>query len=258
MIQVSALASGSNGNCYYIGNQEDAILVDAGISCKQITLRMQNLNLDISKVRGIFITHEHSDHTRGAEVFSKKYNIPVFITKKTYDHSKLQLLDELIKYISLDKKIKINNFLIYPFPKLHDAVEPCSYSIELENKIVSVLTDIGDKCDNVVEAIRKSHILFLESNYDLLMLENGPYPPFLKQRISGGFGHLSNNKAGALLTTHASTNLSHVFLSHLSENNNCPKKAMDIFHDIVSLRNDLSIRAIMTDRYKETPLLNIE
>ena len=257
MVKVCAIASGSNGNCYYIEDNGIAVLIDAGISCKQIVLRMDKLGLDISEIKGLFVTHEHSDHIRGINVFSKNYLIPIFINKETYENSKLDVRDELLNFISKEEEVSFDELKVKSFSKIHDAANPCSYSIEASGKKISVLTDIGDKCENVVSAINGADAIFMETNYDKEMLENSKYPYFLKERISGGKGHLSNNQAGAIITSHASENLKYVFLSHLSENNNCPKLALETFEDVRKHRQDLSFETILTDRYAEIDLKEI-
>ena len=257
MINIAALASGSNGNCYFFENDADAVLVDAGVSCKQIIQRMQNLSLDIDKIRGIFVTHEHSDHIRGIDVLSRKFEIPVFITKKTLANSGLDINDKLLNIIKIAKNIKVGKIKVNPFAKMHDAVEPCSYVLSYDKRKVGVMTDIGEKCDNVVSHIKDCDALFLETNYDELMLEKGRYPYYLKKRISGSFGHLSNYQAALLVLEHASPKLKHVFLSHLSANNNTPQLASQILTSFVKERKDLDVSAIMTSREKETDLLNI-
>lgn len=257
MVKVCSIASGSNGNCYYVEDNGVAVLIDAGISCKQIVLRMEKLGLDISKVKGLFISHEHIDHIRGVNVFSKQYLVPVFINKETYDKSKLNVREELLNFISANEEVGIENLLVKSFSKIHDAENPVSFSVFADDKKISFLTDIGDKCSNVVSAIKDSDVIFMETNYDSTMLEEGRYPYFLKERIRGGLGHLSNNQAGAFITSHASSNLKYVFLSHLSENNNCPKLALETFESVRKHRKDLTFETVVTDRYSEINLREI-
>lgn len=256
-MEFASIASGSNGNCYYIGNDNDGVLIDAGVSCKQIVDRLSGINVDINKIRGVFVTHEHSDHIRGINVFCKKNNIPVYITQKTFDNSNISLEKELVRYISIDEKVTFGNLDILAFSKIHDAIEPCSFSVFSDDKKISVITDIGDKCNNVCSAIKDSDVLFLETNYDLEMLENGGYPYFLKKRITGGSGHISNNQSGALLVSHATSNLKYLFLSHLSGNNNCPDKAFYTVSNLVKLRDDLETEIIVTSRKLPSELFKI-
>lgn len=258
MLRTTAIASGSNGNCYYIENENEAILIDAGISYKQIIMRMQNLKINPEKIKGVFITHEHIDHIRGIEVLSKRANIPIYITEHTYNNMKVRLSEENIRFIKSESCTTIGDFRVKAFPKIHDASDPCSYSIFCNGKKISILTDIGDKCENVISGIKGSDAIFLEANYDVDMLTNGPYPIFLKKRISGGLGHLSNCKAGALLTTYATPNLKYLFLSHLSSNNNSPEIAKKTFNSLLSHRKDLITKTIITDRNKEISMYYID
>lgn len=258
MLEITALASGSNGNCYYIGNKEDAVIVDAGISCKQIVARMSNLSLDIGKIKGIFVTHEHSDHIRGIEVFSRKFDVPVYISKKTFTNSGLMLKKHLVNIIDIGKDLNIGSIRITPFSKKHDAVEPCSYALHYKNKKVCVMTDIGSQCTNVVSNIGDCDAVFLESNYDIAMLENGFYPAYLKKRVASDHGHLSNYQAALLVLEHASPKLKWVFLSHLSGNNNTPEIAHKTFLSLIKERKDLKLKVIKTSRDKETDIVRIK
>ncbi len=257
MINVTAIASGSNGNCYFFENKNHAILIDAGISRKQILQRMENLGLDIGKVRAIFVTHEHTDHTRGIDVLSRIKNIPVFITKKTYDNSNLTINDDLRCFFKPATELIISDIRIQPFLKSHDAVEPCSFIVTSNDINVGIITDIGYGCVNVVSFIKKCDALFLESNYDETMLAEGSYPYFLKERISSETGHFSNHQAGCLIRENATSRLKHVFLSHLSANSNTPKLAHKTFLGLIAQRKDLNINTIVTSRENESNLLRL-
>ncbi len=226
MLEICAIASGSNGNCYYIGNEKDAVLIDAGISAKQIISRMQEQNLNPEKLKACFVTHEHGDHMRGVRGVSKKLQIPIYLTVKTYNGAYKNMRPDSPTFFTPDEKIEVGEFTIFPVRKNHDASEPCSFRIQYKNTNVGVFTDIGEACDNVKLHLNKCDSLFLESNYDEKMLWDGGYPYFLKQRVASNVGHLSNDQAFELLEKHAGKNLKCVFLSHLSRDNNTPKKAL--------------------------------
>jgi len=215
MLEICSIASGSNGNCYYIGNNTDAVLVDAGISTKQILIRMKERGLKPEKIKALFITHEHSDHLRGARVLAKRLQIPVYITAKTYNSSYKNQRPDHPRFFSPEEPIKIGEFTIHPVPKNHDAAEPCSFRVEYENRNIGVFT--LNQCDG----------LFLESNYDEKMLWEGHYPWHLKKRVASEVGHLSNDQALRLLEDHAGEKLKLVFLSHLSKENNSPEIALN-------------------------------
>ncbi len=226
MIKICAIASGSNGNCYYIGNDNDAVVVDAGISCKQIIKRIIEKKLRPEIIKGIFISHEHSDHIRGARVLAKKLNCPVYITAKTYKATYRNLQPDYPKFFTPGDNIQIGAFTVYPFLKNHDASEPCSFRIEGDGKNIGVFTDIGEPCINVEKHLAICDAVFLESNYDEKMLQEGPYPYILKKRIASSTGHLSNIQALKLLSETAGGKLKCVFLSHLSAENNTPQMAL--------------------------------
>jgi phosphoribosyl 1,2-cyclic phosphodiesterase len=214
-LYVASLNSGSNGNCYYIGNGQDAILVDAGISCRETEKRMARLGLSIKNVRAIFISHEHTDHIKGLPVLSRKYNIPVYITSPTLQHSRMALEPHLVHNFSHNCPITIEGLSITGFTKHHDAADAHSFIISHNNITAGVFTDIGNVCDNLVQYFRYCHAAFVEANYDTDMLNNGRYPYHLKNRIKGGKGHLSNAEALQLVLQHRQEHLSHIFLSHL-------------------------------------------
>jgi phosphoribosyl 1,2-cyclic phosphodiesterase len=253
MLEICAIASGSNGNCYYIGNKKDAVLIDAGISCKQILFRMKEKKLDPVKIKAVFISHEHSDHMRGARVLAKRLNVPVFVTAKTYYAAYKNMRPNYPKFFEPDTEITIGEFSVFPFLKNHDAAEPCSFRIEYAGKNIGVFTDIGEPCENVRSHLEKCHALFLETNYDEKMLWEGHYPYFLKQRIASEYGHLSNRQAFQLLQNHAANHLECVFLSHLSKENNSPEIA---FNEIKPLESRFQVR--LTSRVEASEILRIE
>jgi phosphoribosyl 1,2-cyclic phosphodiesterase len=245
MIEICALASGSNGNCYYIGNDSDAILIDAGITCKQIFARMRDKFLDPEKLRAVFISHEHSDHVRGIRVLTKKLDIPAYLTRSTFKSLYFTNQPDAIRYFEPGIPIDIASFTIHPFLKNHDATEPTSFRIESMGFSVGVFTDIGEPCANVIAHLNLCNALFLETNYDDKMLWEGSYPYYLKKRIGSEVGHLSNRQAFELLNEHAGEELQCVFLSHLSAENNTPQKA---YEEIKSLSDKFKIK--LTSRYE--------
>ncbi len=232
MIILCALASGSNGNCYYIGNEHEAIVVDAGISARQTFARMRLRNLDPAKVKAIFISHEHTDHTHGAKVMSKKLKIPVYVTSRTYMAMQLRHRPMAPRFFEPGNEIRIGSLLIYPFLKNHDAAEPCSFRVAFNGLHVGVFTDIGSPCDRVTQHFSQCHAIFLEANYDEKMLWEGRYPWPLKRRIASEHGHLSNDQSFELLKNHSGSQLQTVLLSHLSAENNSPEKAMTRFTEM--------------------------
>jgi phosphoribosyl 1,2-cyclic phosphodiesterase len=251
-VEVCSIASGSNGNCYYVGNENEAVLVDAGVSCKEIELRMKRSGLSLQKVKAVFVSHEHTDHISGLPILAKKYNLPVFISEQTLRGSRLWFEKKMINHFTANEDVVIGNLTIHPFSKLHDAADPYSFTISSHGITIGVITDIGAACENVVRHFSQCHTVFLESNYDEKMLENGRYPFFLKNRIRSGNGHISNREALDLFLQHRSPFLSHLFLSHLSHNNNCPKLVEELF-----AANAGSVKMIITSRHKESAVYKI-
>jgi len=228
-LYIASLNSGSNGNCYYVGSGEHAVLIDAGISCRETGRRMTALGLSMENIRAIFISHEHTDHTRGAEMLSRKYEIPVYISNETHAHSRLRIMPGLLRTLQADEPVGIGDLLIKAFPKNHDAVDPHSFIVSGAGVHVGVMTDIGSACEQVVRHFRQCHAVFLEANYDEQMLETGNYPLHLKRRIRGGYGHLSNRQSLQIFQSFRSPHLQHLILSHLSQNNNDPRLVHELF-----------------------------
>jgi len=249
---VASLNSGSNGNCYYVGNEHEAVLIDAGISCRETETRMRRLGLSMQKVKAIFISHEHSDHIRGVEVLAKKYDLPVYITELTHLHGRLFFSPHLVNRFVAGMPINIGGLQISAFTKLHDAADPHSFLISCNEICVGVFTDLGNVCDNLIAHFKQCHAAFLEANYDEAMLEAGRYPYHLKRRIRGGKGHLSNTQALSLFRLHRTNYLSHLFLSHLSKDNNDPDLVYNLFNTHTTNTN-----IVVASRYRETPVYRI-
>lgn len=228
-IYISSINSGSNGNCYYVSNKHEAVLIDAGLSCRETETRMSRIGLSMHKVKAIFISHEHSDHTRGVPVISRKYRIPVYFSPVTHQNSRLHMDKSLIQHFNTNIPIHIGGLSVNAFPKLHDASEPHSFTVTGDGITIGVLTDLGSVCDNVITNFSRCHAVFLEANYDEEMLESGNYPIYLKNRIRSDHGHLSNIQSLELFTKHKAAFMSHLLLSHLSQDNNNPLLVHDLF-----------------------------
>ncbi len=249
---ITSLNSGSNANCYYVGNETEAVLVDAGLSCRETEIRLKRLGLSMSKVKAVFISHEHSDHIRGLAVLAKKHQMPVYITPDTLQNAGLNPKYVQVAAFQAHQPVSIGNLHVTAFPKLHDAADPHSFIITYQDTTVGVFTDIGGTCNHVIDYFQRCHAVFLEANYDVDMLEKGNYPYYLKRRIRGGKGHLSNAHALHLFTTYKSEHLSHLLLSHLSKNNNCPSLVKDLFTTHAD-----GTEIVVASRYEETPVYEI-
>lgn len=249
-LQIASINSGSNGNCYYVGNNEDAVLIDVGISCRETEIRMKQIGLDIKKVKAVFVSHEHTDHIKGVATLAHKYHIPIYITKATAKG--LKLIKHLAKSFTEHISISVGGLIITPFSKQHDAADPHSFIVNYNNITVGVFTDIGIVCDNLKKYFTQCNAAFLEANYDDEMLDNGVYPQHLKNRIKSNVGHLSNKQALDLFINHKSNHLSYLLLSHLSKDNNSPKLAKELFETYAK-----ETKIIIADRYAASEVFTI-
>ena len=252
-LQIASLNSGSNANCYYIGNSNEAILIDAGLSCRETEKRMRRLGLDISFVKAIFISHEHCDHIAGLRVLSKKYRLPVYITNNTLRNCGFEIEKELVFSFMHSGPVSVGELSIIPFTKSHDAHDPHSFIVSGNDIHIGVITDIGYACKHVIKHFKLCDAVFLESNYCQQMLSDGPYPLHLKNRISSRKGHLSNDQALELFLNHKPQHLQLLILSHLSQNNNRPEIVSKMF-----LEHAGNVKVVIASRHKETELFNIE
>lgn len=225
-----ALASGSNGNCYYVGNESEAVLIDVGISCRELERRMLRNGLSMDKVKAIFISHEHTDHIKGLAVVANKFQLPVFITEKTLHRCRLAVPGRLIYLLQPEQVVEVGDLKVQTFSKYHDAVDPQSFVVSMGDKNVGVFTDIGRVCDQLIYHFKRCDIAFLETNYEEEMLDNGRYPYYLKRRIKGGYGHLSNAQALDLFLAHRAPQLQLLYLCHLSRDNNDPSLVQQLFY----------------------------
>lgn len=249
-LQVCSIASGSNGNCYYIGNEQDAMLVDIGISCREVERRMRRQGLDPRKIKAVFISHEHTDHIAGVQAFAKKYPVPVYISASTLSHARLGFVSTITPLV--EGVMETGTLTVSAFKKVHDAAEPFSFVVSNGMVNIGVMTDLGVACDAVKKHFNTCHAVFLETNYDRHMLMSGTYPWHLKNRISGGRGHISNDQALELFLNHRGPQLTHLFFSHLSKNNNCPEKVQQLFE-----RRCNRTHFVLASRYQESAVYHI-
>lgn len=231
-MRLCSIASGSSGNCIYVGSDHTHLLIDTGISKKRIEEGLKNLEIKGEELDGILLTHEHSDHIQGLGVFSRKYEIPVYATPGTIrgvrEYKKLgEIPDGLFHEIDVDQKFTLGDLSAEAFAISHDANEPSGYRIEQGGQSVAVATDLGIYDEYTVSKLQNLDAVLLEANHDIHMLEVGSYPYYLKQRVLGNRGHLSNELSGRLLCDILHENLKHVLLGHLSKENNYSELAYE-------------------------------
>ncbi|MFZ7102877.1 MAG: MBL fold metallo-hydrolase [Peptococcaceae bacterium] len=236
-MKICSLASGSSGNCYYIGTGETNILIDAGISGKRIVAGLENLGVRGTELDGIFVTHEHSDHIQSLGVLARKFNTPLYATGGTWKGmtGKLGKVEaDLCQTLHSKGSLEIGDINLEWFATSHDANEPVGYLVENENKFVGLATDTGILNKEMINALVNIDMLILEANHDEEMLFNGRYPQYLKKRIGSSLGHLSNVSAGQALVELAGERTKAVFLAHLSQENNRPGLALKTIGDIIT------------------------
>ena len=231
-MRLCSFASGSSGNCIYVGDDSTHLLVDAGISKKKIEAGLTALGVKGEEITGILITHEHVDHIQGLGVFSRKYEVPIYATKGTIDGIRRcnnlgKMPDGILHEIHTDEDFTLGDITVHPFQISHDANEPSGYRMMNDKKAVAVATDLGKYDDYIVENLKNLNAIVLEANHDIHMLEVGPYPYPLKRRVMGDKGHLSNELSGRLLCDILHENLEYVVLGHLSKENNYEELAYE-------------------------------
>ncbi|NLX70535.1 MAG: MBL fold metallo-hydrolase [Clostridiales bacterium] len=241
-LKVCSLSSGSSGNATYIGTDRANILVDAGLSAKYIIKALKHINISPSDLDAILVSHEHTDHIKGAGVLSRKFNIPVYANQQTWEAMKDKLgniksNNMRIFYTNMDFYIKDINVQSFAIP--HDAAEPVGFCFYHGNKKISIATDLGHTNNSIIRTVMDSDLILLESNHDLNMLQEGSYPWPLKKRIMGRYGHLSNEQAGRALVEMLKGKVIYVLLAHLSKDNNFPQLA---YETVVDILNETGIR----------------
>lgn len=231
-MRLCSIASGSSGNCIYAGSDKTHVLIDTGISKKRVEAGLNKLDINPKELSGILITHEHVDHIQGLGVFSRKYEIPIYATPGTLQGIQAykylgDMPEGLYHEVKADETFTIGDMDIKPFRISHDANEPTGYRLEHEGRSLAVATDLGVYDDYTVSNLKELDAVLLEANHDIKMLEVGPYPYPLKQRVMGNRGHLSNELSGRLLCDILHKDLKHIVLGHLSKENNFPELAYE-------------------------------
>lgn len=251
-LAICVLASGSKGNAVYISDGITSILVDAGLSGKEIERRLRSRNLSPDHLDAILVSHEHSDHIRGVGVLSRRYHLPVYLSRETKKVvSRIGDLHES-RTFECGLTFMINKLQVHPFSISHDAEEPAGFTIRQNGTSIGIATDLGVATTMVKEHLKLCSMLVLEANHDPVMLVDGPYPWPLKQRIQSRMGHLSNSESGTLLRELQHERLQHVILAHLSETNNTPEKA---FQEVAKALTHCRAQLTVANQQECGPLL---
>lgn len=227
-MQIIPLASGSSGNSFLIQGKESALLVDAGLSGKQISQRLEQAGFDPASLKGILVSHGHSDHIKGVGVLSRKFKLPVWINRGTWKAAQGQIgkVHEL-KIFATGRVFLVDGFRVHPFSVPHDCADPVGFRISVGTAGVGIATDLGTATGLVANLLTGLQVVVLESNHDPAMLRDGPYPWELKQRVRGRLGHLSNPESAELLQRIVTDELQTVILAHMSQTNNTAELALD-------------------------------
>lgn len=265
-MRMCSIASGSSGNCIYVGSDTTHLLIDVGISGKRTECGLNSLGISGRELDGILITHEHADHISGLGVLARKFEIPIYATTGTIEAMKScgslgKIDEELFREVKADEKMVIKDLTVNPMRISHDAAEPVAYRIGYGNKKVGICTDLGVYNDYTVECLRDMDALLIEANHDVNMLQVGPYPYYLKQRILGERGHLSNENSGRLLSRIIHDKLQAIVLGHLSKENNLPELAYEAVRMEITMGdnpyNASDFQMQVASRNEVSPVINI-
>ncbi len=264
-LRFMSLGSGSSGNCYYIGTLSQGILIDAGIGIRTLKKRLQEAGLSLEQVWAVFITHDHIDHIKSVGALANKSHIPVYATSEVHRGiNRSYVIGDKVStpyYIVKGETVAIGEFEVTAFSVSHDGSDNVGYSVTYRNRRFTLATDLGYVCENAAEHIRKANYLVIEANYDEQMLETGHYPQYLKNRITSPTGHLSNLAAGQFLASCYQPHLSHIYLCHLSKENNRPELAYATVEQLLitkGIKIGTDVRLVALPRTEASPLFTFE
>ena len=231
MLKFISFGSGSSGNCYLLATPTDALLIDIGVGLRGLKKACRDYGVSLSSVKHVLVTHDHADHIKSVGAFSNDYQVPVYATREVHDGINRnycvvkKVAAEQVGLVEKGKTLQLGDFTVTPFAVPHDSADNVGYFIEAEGTNFCLMTDAGRVTDEMKGYISKAHHLVIEANHDIEMVQNGPYPQFLKERILSGTGHLNNRECGEAIAENMSEELHNVWLCHLSEENNHPELA---------------------------------
>ncbi len=257
-MKLCSIASGSSGNCIFVGSEQTNLLVDAGISAKRIENGLNKIDINPDTIQGILVTHEHSDHVSGLGIMARRYHIPIYATYETAMaflniKSLGNISDELINYVEPDKPFMINDISIEPFSTSHDAANPVCYTMKMDDEKVGIATDLGKYDDYILSKLDDADLLLIEANHDINMLMVGKYPYYLKQRILGDRGHLSNDLSAELISKLLKKKNQHIILAHLSKDNNYEELAYETVLCELNRLGTLSANLNLSVAHRDVP-----
>lgn len=267
-LQLCSLASGSSGNCYYVGSSSRGVLVDAGISARRIRKTLEEIGPGISGIKGILITHNHIDHIKSITLLTKKYGLPIYCTEGTWkgimrNRMTLDADPQMYRQVKAGVPFTIAGMQIEAFPVSHDAHEAVGYHFSAFGRKLTIATDLGVIGDQAAHYLRQSDAMVIESNYDEEMLLNGHYPEQLKQRVHSSMGHMCNAHTSEFLAGFYHPGISHILLCHLSADNNTPDIALQTLHKTfgsrgIQIHTDTIIQALPRSNRSEVFILSGE
>ena len=257
-MNLCSIASGSSGNCTFVGSTQTKLLIDAGVSGKRIENGLSSIEVSPQDIQGVLITHEHADHIQGVGVMARRYHTPIYGTAETINsilkiNSIGRIPEELLHYVVPDQAFQINDITVEPFSTSHDASNPVCYTFQADGHKIGMATDLGKYDDYIIAKLAGAEILLLEANHDVNMLMVGGYPYYLKQRILGDRGHLSNENSARLICKLFHEKLKHITLAHLSQENNYEELAYETVRiELSNLVDDRSSEAILSVARRDT------
>jgi len=261
MFKTAVLASGSKGNCFLVKTQSTKIIFDAGLSAKKIFEAMSKIDLEKDKIDAIVVSHEHSDHVKGAGIICRKLKIPLFISESTFQASrhKLGKMPSPPVFFENGASFDIGDLIVTPFSSSHDVIDGSNFVIQKNNDLerkLAIVTDLGYPSRLTIQKLQDVTTIILESNHDETMLLEGPYPWELKQRVKSREGHLSNSQAVGLTSKIIHSGLKNIILAHLSEQNNTPELAYKVMNEFLKNIN-FNLNLIVSDQYQPTQLIDV-
>lgn len=258
MLKFCVLASGSKGNATYVSDGKTHLLIDAGLSVKELEKRLEAVGVSLRDIDAVLITHEHTDHVRGLEVIDKKYALPVYINRLTYESLKSKAgSKERVSFFKTNQDFSVGDFCVHPFRVMHDGSEPVGFTLKNQGIKIGIATDFGYVTKDVTKRLKGSNILAVEANHDLRMLHSSRRPAYLKQRIRGRRGHLSNTECAGLIESLLHDDLHYLFLTHLSSECNHPKIALDATHEIFMKNGYHRVSLNLTFQEKVSRMISI-